>query len=462
MMYTVLLSGGSGKRLWPLSNDLRSKQYLKVVKGTNGQTQSMIQRVWSQLETEGLAENAIITAGKSQVEIIKSQLGTKVEIAIEPCRRDTFPAIALSCTYLHSVLNAKESDPVSILPVDPFTDQTYFQTVRSLESVLNETKADLILMGANPTYPSSKYGYILLDKSGIPSCTVTGFVEKPSEEKAGELIRRGALWNCGVFCFRIGYILDYLRSLSLPTDYSELYAIYDQLPKISFDYEIAEKCKNISAVRFEGCWKDLGTWNTLSEEMGTPFIGNCVVSDTSINTNVINELEIPIVVIGGKNLIVAASADGILVSDKAESSYMKEYIRDIGEYPMYEERRWGSLKVIDISKNNDMMTMTRRIQIRDGMNSSLHYHENRDEIWTILSGSGTLLLDGRVIPVKAGDSIRIPSQKLHAIRADCNLDIVEIQIGKSIGSEDITRILYEWDEIWNRYFETEGMDNRKS
>lgn len=458
-MYTVLLSGGSGKRLWPLSNDLRSKQYLKVVKGVNGESQSMIQRVWSQLSEEKLSEGAIITAGKSQVEIIKSQLGVGVQIAVEPSRRDTFPAIALSCAYLMSFLNASESDSVVILPVDPFTEQLYFETISCLESVLIESGADIILMGAIPAYPSAKYGYIIpKDRIDTNNKTckfyniVDGFREKPTEDEAKLLMDQGALWNCGVFCFRIGYVLEYIRDMGLPTDYISLYDAYESLPKISFDYEIVEKCKNICCVSFVGQWKDLGTWNTLTEEMDQTSMGNCVLSESCINTNVINELEIPIVVIGGTNLIVAASADGILVSDKAESSHMKEYIKDIGEFPMFEERRWGSLKVIDISRKDNVLTMTRRVKLKRGMNSSFHFHENRDEIWTILSGEGKLLRNGDVICLKPGDSVRIPKLAKHAIIADSDLDIIEIQIGSSIGSEDITRLLYDWDEIWNQHF----------
>lgn len=448
-MFTVLLSGGSGKRLWPLSNDLRSKQYLKVVKGKFGEKQSMIQRVWSQLETEKLDKLSIVTAGVSQIEIIKSQLGGDIKIAIEPSRRDTFPAIALSCLFLISHMNAKESDCVVVLPVDPYTEQKYFNIIRNMENVLENTSADIVLMGATPKYSSSKYGYILpKNENGNDMISeVKGFKEKPSEDEANDLIKNGALWNCGVFCFKIKYILDILRNLNVPLTYSELYQNYDKLPKISFDYAVVEKCNKLCVVRFDGYWKDIGTWNTLTEEMESKSIGNCIMSNTCENTHVLNELEIPIVVIGTKNLIVAASADGILVSDKFESSNMKEYVKEIGEFPMYEERRWGSLKVIDISSKDNYFTMTRRIIINEGMNSSLHYHTNRDEIWTVLSGDGELILDNQYKRIKTGDSIRIPKMVHHAIRAITKIHLVEIQLGETVGSEDITRLVFDWNDI---------------
>jgi mannose-1-phosphate guanylyltransferase len=162
-VYTVLLSGGSGKRLWPLSNDLRSKQYIKVINNEddNKKPYSMIQRVWNQLKMAELTQKAIITASKGQEEIIKSQLGEEASIAIEPERRNTFPAIALSCSYLKTVMGASDDDVVVILPVDPYTDEGYFEKLKVLEKIIEASKSDFALIGARPTQPSSKYGYII-------------------------------------------------------------------------------------------------------------------------------------------------------------------------------------------------------------------------------------------------------------------------------------------------------------
>ena len=160
-MYCVLLSGGSGKRLWPLSNDARPKQYLKFVNREVNSMEhcSMLQRVWEQLENAGLAKDTIITASDTQTELIKSQIRS-AKIAVEPMRRDTFGAVLLSCAYLYSHGGAKLDDYAVIMPVDPYTEGSYFETLKKLEQVMRTTDAEVGLMGAVPTYPSTKYGYI--------------------------------------------------------------------------------------------------------------------------------------------------------------------------------------------------------------------------------------------------------------------------------------------------------------
>jgi mannose-1-phosphate guanylyltransferase len=212
-MKLVLLSGGSGKRLWPLSNDARSKQFLKVLQGENGQQESMVQRVWRQLKNEGLADSALIATGKSQVDMIQSQLGTNVPVIIEPERRDTFPAIALAASYIYSVEQASLDEVIVVLPVDPFVEDEFFAAIKRLAETLSSTNADLALLGVTPTYPSVKYGYIVpcAAETDKPVIKVSHFREKPSEVQAEELIKQQALWNCGVFAFKLKHIISLLQ-----------------------------------------------------------------------------------------------------------------------------------------------------------------------------------------------------------------------------------------------------------
>ena len=160
-MNLILLSGGSGKRLWPLSNDSRSKQFLKVLEDKEKHLQSMVQRVWTQISNVGLADSTVIATGKSQEDMIKSQLDNQAGLIIEPCRRDTFPAIALAASYVYSVQKADLDEVVAILPVDPYVDDQFFTRVQDLEEVVQNSDAQLALIGVTPTYPSSKYGYIV-------------------------------------------------------------------------------------------------------------------------------------------------------------------------------------------------------------------------------------------------------------------------------------------------------------
>ncbi|MBU7594464.1 sugar phosphate nucleotidyltransferase [Metabacillus halosaccharovorans] len=448
-MRLVLLSGGSGKRLWPLSNDARSKQFLKVLENDQG-IESMVQRVWGQIESVGLSQSTVIATSKTQVDMIQNQLNNLAELIIEPSRRDTFPAIALTASYVYSVQGANLNEVIAVLPVDPYVHEEFFSRVKDLEKVVNESNADLALIGVQPTYPSSKYGYIVPkeEDNTMGFSKVSRFTEKPSEIMAKELIEAGALWNCGVFSFKLKYIINILEEKGLPVQYDELLKVYDQLPKISFDYEVVEKTNNIVVIPYDGYWKDLGTWNTLTEEMGTNQIGKGVISEDSANTHLINELDIPVTVLGVSNVVVAASPDGILVSDKEASPRIKELVGDFDYRPMYEERRWGWYRVLDHTKyEQGNEVLTKRIGISAGKSLSYQFHNQRNEVWTIVKGEGVFAFNGKLKVVRPGDVLQINVGDLHAIKAVSDLEFIEVQSGSELIEEDIVRIYMQWDEI---------------
>lgn len=450
-MKIVLLSGGSGKRLWPLSNELRSKQFLKVLPGVDGGKESMVQRVWRQLEQSSLSGSSFIAAGASQTEMIRSQLPGRVPVIVEPSRRDTFPAIALASVYLYSIANAGLQETVTVLPVDPFVEEDFFHTVSSLEEILERNSADIALIGVKPTYPSEKYGYILPDHPadrGASCFRVKAFKEKPEKSLAKQYIAESAYWNCGVFSFRLNYMIQLLIDKGLPIHYEELARQYDQLEKISFDYEVVEKADCVVMVPYEGEWKDLGTWNTLTEEIPSAVSGKGSISSDCGNTHLINELDIPVAVLGLSNIVVATGPDGILVADKSASPRLKEFISDLEQRPMYEERRWGWYRVLDIQKSADgHEVLTKRIRIEAGKNSSYHYHLHRDEYWTITMGSGEVCIQDRVSSVRAGDVLKIPAGTIHGIRALEDLEFIEVQAGREVTEEDTIRLAFTWEEM---------------
>ncbi len=453
-MKLILLSGGSGKRLWPLSNDTRSKQFLKVLEGNNGIKESMVQRVWRQVSSVRLSDSAVIATSNSQTDMIHSQLGEDVPLIIEPERRDTFPAIALAAAFLFAENQTDRNETVVVLPVDPYVENSFFAKVKELDAALNETGAQLALMGVKPTYPSEKYGYIVPEGVVSPeeSFRVDRFTEKPSEEKAEMLIKQNALWNTGVFAFKLDYLISILESKGLPTSYAELSTQYNLLPKISFDYEVVEKTEHIVALPYEGSWKDLGTWNTLTEEMATEQIGKGVISNDATNTHLVNELGIPVTVLGLSNIVVAASPDGILVSDKASSPKVKDLIAHYEQPPMYEERLWGWSKVLDYAKYFNEEMVTKRICIYGDKNSTYHYHNLRNEVWTIIRGEGELVLDDHIRRVKAGDIIHIPAGRKHAIKANKELEFIEVQTGKEVTDTDFTRLYHTWEDIMRGFY----------
>lgn len=449
-MRLILLSGGSGKRLWPLSNDSRSKQFLKVLQGDSGQLESMVQRVWNQLGRAGLRHSAVVATSKAQAEVIRNQLGADVPLVIEPERRDTFPAIALASSYIFSHQRADLDEVVVVLPVDPYVDDNYFERIKDLEQVLNRSGASLALMGVKPVHPSEKYGYIVPkhDRTNQEYFWVSHFREKPDQHTASQLIRQGALWNCGVFAFTLRYLKQVIEEKGLPFDYDRLILYYRDLPKISFDYEVVEQTDRIVVLPYRGNWKDLGTWNTLTEEMSTSVIGKGVISDDSVNAHIVNELDIPVVLLGVSDVVVAASPDGILVTDKAASPRVKEFVVDVDQRPMYEERRWGWFKVLDYTRyGQGMEVMTKKVCIHKGRNLSYHLHQNRHETWTILKGEGEFVLEGQFRFVKKHDVLHIPAGARHAIRAMEELEFIEVQQGTELSENDIHRIFMTWSEI---------------
>ena len=430
-MNIVLLSGGSGKRLWPLSNDIRSKQFIKIFKTEDKQYESMVQRVYGQIRAVDKDAVVTIATSKTQVSLLHNQLGNNVGISIEPCRRDTFPAIALATSYLHDVQGISEEESVVVCPVDPYVEQDYFNAIKELGKQADKGEANLVLMGIEPTYPSEKYGYIIPASKDEVSMVDT-FKEKPDTETAKDYIGRGALWNGGVFAYKLKYVLDKAHELIDFTDYADLFAKYDTLEKISFDYAVVEKEDKIQVMRFAGQWKDLGTWNTLTEAMEENCIGNATLNDSCDNVYVINELDIPVLCMGLKDIVVSASPDGILVSDLEQSSYIKPYVDAFDQEIMYAEKSWGNYQVIDVEDNS----ITIKITLKPGNKMNYHSHEHRDEVWTVISGKGKTIIDGMEQLVSAGDVITMQAGVRHTVIAETELQIIEVQLGKEIDVND--------------------------
>lgn len=429
-MNIILLSGGSGKRLWPLSNDIRSKQFIKIFKTKNGY-ESMVQRMYKQIRKVDAGCIITIATSKSQVSSIHNQLDENVGISVEPCRRDTFPAIALATAYLHDIQHIDENESVVVCPVDPHVDDDYFVMLKALGEQANKGEANLVLMGIEPTYPSEKYGYIIPKTKALLS-SVSTFKEKPNQMTAEKYISEGALWNGGVFAYKLKYVLDIAKTIFGSSNYIELYSKYDTFEKISFDYAVVEKEKFIQVMRFSGQWVDIGSWNTLTEAMSENIIGDAMMDEACKNVHIINELDVPILAMGMKDVIISASPDGILVSDKDRSGYLKKYVEVRDRQAMFAEKSWGSFKIIDAEK--DSLTIKVVIKPKDFMN--YHSHDYRDEIWVVVSGSGKTIVDGIEQYISAGDVIIIKAGCRHTIIAETELKLVEVQIGKEITVHD--------------------------
>ena len=430
-MNIVLLSGGSGKRLWPLSNDIRSKQFIKIFRREDGSYESMVQRVYRQIRQVDPDATVTIATSKTQVSAIHNQLGEEVGISVEPCRRDTFPAIALATAYLVDVCGVDPEESVVICPVDPYVEEAYFRALKELSDQADKGEANLVLMGIEPTYPSEKYGYIIPESDEATS-RVSTFKEKPTADVAAELIRQGALWNGGVFAYKLKYVMRRAHELIDFTDYRDLFAKYADLQKISFDYAVVEHEDQIQVQRFCGAWKDLGTWNTLTEAMEEAVIGKGTMNDNCRNVHILNEMDVPVLAMGLKDVVISASPEGILVSDKEQSSYIKPFVDSFEQQIMFAEKSWGSYKVIDVED----ASLTIKVTLNPGHRMNYHNHKNRDEVWVVLSGTGETVVDDCRSLVKAGDVITMPAGCKHTVIAETELKLIEVQLGKDIRVTD--------------------------
>lgn len=429
-MELVLLSGGSGKRLWPLSNDIRSKQFLKVIKDEEGNMESMVQRVYRQIMKAELDTEISLVTSRSQVEQINSQLGEKVSIIVEPERRNTFPAILLSAAYLYYEKKCSLNETVIVLPVDPYVDIDYFNKLREIDVAVQNGISDIVLMGVEPNYPSEKYGYIIPAEIQNKINRVAEFKEKPDKIRAENYIKQGGLWNSGIFALKLSYLMNILKEKISCDCYADVVKFYHQLEKTSFDYAVLEKSDSISVISYKGEWKDLGTWNELTTVMDGNFENTKTIVSNCSNTHVINELNIPLVALGLNDTVIVASPDGILISEKDCSTQIKKHIEPINVRPMYEERSWGEYEVLDSSIDIDgIMSLTKRKRITRNKKISKHEHKEHAEVWIIISGKCKVKIDNAVCDACTGNVFSISKGSSHELEAITDTVILEIQTG---------------------------------
>lgn len=429
-MNIILLSGGSGKRLLPLSNDVRSRQFIKIFKKQDGTYESMIQRVCRQIHLADGQARITVSTSKAQVSAVHNQLDERVNVCVEPDRKGTFPCIALTAAYLHDRKQLSEEEIVIVCPIDPYVEDSYFVELQKLEKLVEEG-ANVALLGIKPAGVSENYGYI------VPKCAekispVQEFKEKPDASAAKQFVESGALWNGGVFACRLGYLLEKAHEQIDFTDFEDLYDQYNKLKTISFDRAVVEKEEKLAVLRYDGLWKDLSTWDALSAEMTEPVMGQALYNNTCENLSVVNELNVPILCMGLKNVVVSASAEGILVSDKQQSQDIEPFVDSMNQQVMFAEKSWGDFRVLDVEDGS----LTVKVTLNPGYRMNYHSHDHRDEVWTILSGTGRTIVDGMEEQVKPGDVITMEAGCKHTVIAETAMQIIEVQLGKEINVHD--------------------------
>ena len=368
----------------------------------------------------------MIATGEAQREQIEAQLGSSVSIVCEPARRDTFPAIALSCTYIADICAGDADDVVLVLPVDVFAEQHYFTTVRRMQEAVATQKAQLVLMGITPTEASSRFGYILPRDHFV----IDRFVEKPSTADAERLIAEGACWNGGVFAFRLGYLMDIVRTRIGPYPYREMLDRYADLKRISFDYAVVEQAQSVAMVPYDGMWRDLGTWDMLAGEIGRCGMGLQVQHETE-GTIVVNELSVPVVAVGTKQLIIGASADGILVSDLHRSTQLKAIVDALVDPPRLMQHAWGTSTVVERRmEQGHVHHEVRIVRIEEGRVLDEPVEEPFSRTLLFLEGSGSVCCGDSVQSILPGLSVNLPHGESAHVKADSCVLMVESLIDR--------------------------------
>lgn len=412
-MNIVLLSGGSGKRLWPISTDNCPKQFLSFFENKGSMLEQTYQKV------KNISSNIFIATQDKYKEIVDSQIHDKVNFIIEPKKMGTFGAILNAAIYLKYEKNLSDDEFVSIIPTDHDVDKNFYNVLLDAEKLLISKKQNICLIGIRPRHPSTQYGYILKNKNKVEN-----FFEKPDEENAKRLIEKKALWNSGIVVFKLKHIVDLSKKYVDFATYSEFLEKYLTLPNNSFDKEYLEKENNICLIETNSSWNDLGTWEIMSKKISKP---------DQYNTNIINFEDKEIKNKGIKDSIIVNSENGLLLLNKhTDKLYWKN---------------WGYYKVLDYYKKEDREIKIKTLNIESGNNLSYQYHKFRSEEWFVISGNGIAILENKLLKINSGDKLSILKNQLHSIKAKNDLCILEVQYGKSTDENDIVRIEKDWNKI---------------
>ena len=447
-MYGIILAGGSGSRLWPLSRELYPKQFLSL-----NSERSFLQLTFDRLNAFLPAGNIISITNVKHASNVKMQLDEKCFVLSEPVSKNTAPAIATAVKYLVEKTN---SDPVVIVtPSDsPITYSEKFQKAVNEAEMLAE-KGFIVTFGVKPSYPETGYGYIKVDDKG----NFIKFVEKPNEETAQQYLKEGGyFWNSGIFMFKASVILkeisDFapeIASVLGKFDFTENdnvpYTEFEKMPNISIDYAVMEKSKNISMVELECDWKDLGSWQSIydvskKDSNGNVFVGH--VLDKDSKGSLVYASSKLVATIGLEDTVIVETEDAILACKKDRTQEVKEIYETLKQQhddtqmvhkTVY--RPWGFYTVIAAGKG----FQTKIIHVNPGQKLSVQSHNFRSEHWVVLSGTAKVVLESRDYILSPGHSIDIPVKAIHSLQNPFNEDVevIEVQKGDVLSEDDIIR-----------------------
>lgn len=471
-MKNLILCGGIGTRLWPLSRKLMPKQFYPLINGKSLFEDTVLRNL-------DVCDGYLLATNQDQYLLAVNQLLShdlkESGGVIEPCGRNTAPAIALTCFGLTS------DEVILVTPSDHLISNKteYHKVLRQAEKLALE--GNLVTFGIKPTFPETGFGYIEAAKDSTSgSFNVISFKEKPVLSVAEDYLRSGNYyWNSGMFCFKAGVFLEELKKYS-PNVYSTCKTVYEgcsnsridngcspdyesmmNIPSISIDYAVMEKSEKVKVVPSDIGWSDLGSFDSVYDEMYNPVKENAVLcgnepilinstqnlimSDGTLSSNR------KIVCVDVADLLIVDSEDALLVVKRGSSQKVKEVVSilqrensSLLNTPVTVKRPWGNYTLLQ-----DMPTFkVKRLEITPGKRLSLQYHHKRQEHWTIVEGIAKIQIGEEIKTYSRNDSIYISTGSKHRLEniGQIPLVIIETQIGTYFGEDDIIRV----DDDWNR------------
>jgi mannose-1-phosphate guanylyltransferase/mannose-6-phosphate isomerase len=452
-MINVILAGGSGTRLWPLSRKGSPKQFVNI-----GGLPSLFNNTLSR--ALGISDSLMVVGSQEHQFMIKDELNVhdkKTGVLLESVGKNTAPAIALAALDL---LKNNNDAVMLVMPSDHAIgdEGAFFDAVQLGKQAAEEGR--LVTFGAQPTYPETGYGYIeTAVKSAI--CPVTSFVEKPDLETAAHYMASGNyFWNTGIFMFKASVYLDELKTYRsdifeacqavTATAYDDLghtkfdTILFDAIPSESIDYAVFEQSEKVVCVPVDMKWNDLGSWNNISEHLPESQHQNTIIKSCS-NTHVVSSVSDKLVsLVGMKDCIVVDTKDALLVINKDNAQDIKsvvEELKNIGssvvDIPKCVHRPWGQYESID----NGARFQVKRITVKPGGKLSVQMHYHRAEHWTVVSGTAKVRKGDEVVLLTENQSIYISLGEIHALENPgmMPLELIEIQTGSYLGEDDIVR-----------------------
>ena len=456
-MYSLILAGGSGSRLWPLSRELYPKQLLNL-----NMEQSLLQSTFQRVACFTPSENIISITNIKHASNVKYQLQDMCKNAVvlaEPTGKNTAPAIAVASKYISTV--SKEQDPiVLVVPSDHLIKNlaAFKTTVMRAEKLAKE--GYIVTFGIQPTYPETGYGYINIEQEKLlDGYKVKQFVEKPDAVTAQKYIDEGTyFWNGGIFMFKVSTFMNELQKAN-PEIFEKLsdfdftnseeipYILFDKMPNISVDYAVMEKSDKIALVKLESDWNDLGSWQAIydvseKDSNGNVFIGN-IIDENSKNTFAYSSSKL-VSTIGLEDTVIVETEDAVLVCKanctqnvKLVYERLKKMNDDTHKVHKTVYRPWGYYTVIAEGSG----FLTKKIHVNPKQKLSLQSHNHRSEHWVVACGTATVIKGEETMTLTTGQSVDIAVGEKHSLQnlSDSDVEIIELQQGSILLEEDIIR-----------------------